>query len=320
MALDEFVVKASPYDYTVKFTNTIPMLGQNDFVIVDEKLKSFVFPHTFVYAVEAKEENKTITTVMDIVKYLSGQRTPARIVVVGGGIIQDIGAFLSTIFNRGIEWIYWPTTLLAMADSCIGGKSSLNHTGVKNKIGTFSCPHKVFINTLFLNTLDFGAIRSGQGEILKLCMIGNALDIYEKSDEMDRIKIALLIKRAVIEVDQFDKGIRRALNYGHTIGHALESLSGYTVPHGVAVIKGMLIENRLFGYSDPKFERLATNIVNVPGVDTDVKQVYDVLLKDKKVSKNIVQFAVPREPGDFEFKYMELNTDICARIKGMISE
>jgi 3-dehydroquinate synthase len=320
MTRDEFTINASPYDYSVKFTNAFPVFGQNDFVIIDKKLGHYLNSHNFAYEIEAKEENKTVTTVMNIVKYLSDRRTPMRIVVVGGGIIQDIGAFLSTIFNRGVEWVYWPTTLLAMADSCIGGKSSLNLDDVKNKVGTFSCPHKVFINSKFLDSLDFAAIRSGHGEILKLCMIGDALDIYEKSDEIDRIKVALLVKRAVIEADQFDKGIRRALNYGHTVGHALESLSGYTIPHGVAVIKGMLVENKLFGYSDLKFERLASTITSIPGIDADVAQIREVLSKDKKVTKNIVQFAVPQGPGNFEFKYIDIGTDVCSRIKGMISE
>lgn len=318
--LDMFEVKASPFNYTVRFTDQTPAFGPNDFVIIDAKLRNYLGSHEFSYAVTACEDNKNIATVMMIIKHMAAGRTPARVVVIGGGMVQDIGAFVSSIYNRGIEWIYWPTTLLAMADSCIGGKSSLNSEYAKNKIGTFSCPTSVVINRRFLDTLDFGAIRSGLGEILKLCMIGDALDIYEKSDEVQKIKISLLIKKSVIEVDQFDKGIRRTLNYGHTVGHALESMTGYKVPHGIAIIKGMLVENKLFGYVDPRFERLALNIINSPGMHVDATHLKKLLLSDKKVSKNTLQIPVPIGPGNFESKFIEVNEEVCDRIKLMLSE
>ena len=187
-------------------------------------------------------------------------------------------------------------------------------------IGTFSCPSAVIINRRFLDTLDFGAIRSGLGEILKLCMIGDALDVYECSDEIQKIKISLLIKRAVIEIDQFDKGIRRSLNYGHTIGHALESMSGFKIPHGIAIVKGMLVENKLFSYSDPRFERLALGITNDPGMRVDTGVLKKVLLSDKKIAKNTLQIPVPNGPGNFESKYIDVTDEVCDRIKAMLAE
>jgi 3-dehydroquinate synthase len=269
---------------------------------------------------EASEDVKNIATVMIIIKRMTAGRTPTRVIVIGGGVVQDVGAFVSTIFNRGIEWIYWPTTLLAMGDSCIGGKSSLNTPDAKNKVGTFNCPSSVFINKRFLDTLDFAAIMSGHGEILKLCMIGDALDMYETSDVVNLIKVSLLIKKSVIEIDQFDKGIRRALNYGHTIGHAIEAMSGFSVPHGIAVIKGMLVVNKLFGYGDPKFERIAFTLINTPGANIDTDKLKNLLLNDKKMVKDTLQFIVPNGPGNFDYKFMEINDELCERIKGMLSD
>ena len=142
----------------------------------------------------------------------------------------------------------------------------------------------------------------------------------ECSDEIQKIKISLLIKRAVIEIDQFDKGIRRSLNYGHTIGHALESMSGFKIPHGIAIVKGMLVENKLFSYSDPRFERLALGITNDPGMRVDTGVLKKVLLSDKKIAKNTLQMPVPNGPGNFESKYIDVTDEVCDRIKAMLAE
>ena len=320
MKKDTFEIKASPFNYNVRFTDQTPTFAPSDFVIIDKKLKRYLGSHDFSYEMDASEDVKNIATVMLIIKRMTASRTPTRVIVIGGGIVQDVGAFTSTIFNRGIEWIYWPTTLLAMADSCIGGKSSLNTPDAKNKVGTFNCPSTVVINKRFLDTLDFAAIMSGHGEILKLCMIGDALDMYETSDVVNLIKVSLLIKKSVIEIDQFDKGIRRALNYGHTIGHAIEVMSGFSVPHGIAVIKGMLVVNKLFGYSDPKFERIAFNLISTPGTNIDTDKLKNLLLNDKKMVKDTLQFIVPNGPGNFDYKFMEINDEFCERIKGMLSD
>lgn len=320
MKKDMFEIKASPFNYTVRFTDQTPAFAPSDFVIIDKKLKRYLGSHEFSYEMEACEDNKNIATVMLMIKRMTAGRTPTRVIVIGGGIVQDVGAFVSTIFNRGIEWIYWPTTLLAMADSCIGGKSSLNTPDAKNKVGTFNCPSSVVINKRFLDTLDFAAIMSGHGEILKLCMIGDALDMYETSDVVNLIKVSLLIKKSVIEIDQFDKGIRRALNYGHTVGHAIEAMSDFSVPHGIAVIKGMLVVNKLFGYSDPKFERIAFNLISTPATNIDTDKLKNLLLRDKKMVKDTLQFIVPNGPGNFDYKFMEINDELCERIKGMLSD
>jgi len=206
-----------------------------------------------------------------------------------------------------------------MADSCIGGKSSLNSGHVKNKIGTFSCPSTVYINTTFLDTLAESDIQSGHGEIIKLCAIGGVLDMYESLDVTQLIKLSLIIKRSVIEIDQFDKGIRRALNYGHTIGHALEILTDYEMPHGVAVIHGMLAVNKLFGYSDTTFERICTTIIGDTKYTYDTSALKFLLLNDKKTTNDSVTFIVPRG-NKFDMEKCKVTDDLCETIKGYLTE
>jgi len=291
------VIKLKDYSVTFDNSDITKYINRDDFIIIDKKLVHFVKGYPNVYQIDAIEENKTIHTVMDIISKLNSN----RVVVIGGGLVQDVGSFASSIFKRGIEWIYFPTTLLAMADSCIGSKTSLN-TSVKNKIGTYHSPKEIYINTNFLNTLSTSHIQSGLGEILKLSMIGNRLDEYEqyKGDFENLIKLALIIKRSVIEIDLYDKGIRKGLNYGHTLGHVLEVLSNYTIPHGVAVVHGMLLVNKLFGYNNKRFEDLCRKIAPEKPI-IDKTRLRAVLLEDKKASGNSIQFIVPVRPGETEF-------------------
>ena len=144
-----------------------------------------------------------------------------------------------------------------MSDSCIGGKAGVNYKGAKNQLALFSAPNEVIINPSFINTLEKKDIQSGLGEILKLYITGGPamLSTYDrcikngtivnKDDAKSLIMGALAIKKAVIELDEFELNIRKALNYGHTLGHAIESISNYAIPHGVAVVVGMMLVNQM---------------------------------------------------------------------------
>jgi len=307
--------------YNVCFINNSvdSYIQPGDLVIIDKKLIQHVEYHDLVYPINAKEDNKCIETVMDIIKFINGKNIQ-RVVVIGGGLVQDIGSFMSSIYNRGIKWIYFPTTLLAMSDSCIGSKTSLN-TNVKNKIGTFYSPSIVYIHIGFLETLTESDVKSGLGEILKLCMIGNSLGLYEKykNDITSLIKLSLLIKRSVIDIDLFDENIRKILNYGHTVGHALEVMTDYSIPHGIAVVYGMLIENSLFNYSDSKFERLCSDLL-VPIDTIDTSQIKTILLSDKKACVDNINFIVPNEPGNFDIVKKEVTRDVCEKITSYIQK
>lgn len=186
-----------------------------------------------------------------------GIRRPTHIVAVGGGILQDLAGFAASVLFRGVPWVFLPTTLLAQADSCIGGKTSLNFHGAKNLLGTFWTPRQVMIVPAFLETLEEGDFFSGLGEVVKLHLMGGheILETYERLQarlflrERDALAVAirgsLEVKQRYIERDEHDQGMRLLLNFGHCFGHALEAVSGFRIPHGQAVLAGIRLANRV---------------------------------------------------------------------------
>lgn len=211
-----------------------------------------------VQIIEATEPNKAIDSIIPVIERMveSGAKRGQMLNAIGGGVIQDITCFVSSVLFRGLPWRFIPTTLLAQADSCIGSKSSVNLGKFKNTLGTFNPPAEVVIVPEFLKTLSDTEILSGIGEILKVHAIKGkgAFDqlsadydgmLAEESTLRYYIWEALLIKKHYIEIDEFDQNIRNIFNYGHSFGHAIESATDYGVPHGIAVTMGMDIANRV---------------------------------------------------------------------------
>lgn len=205
--------------------------------------------------VEATEENKGFERLTPVFLGLlqRGLKREGVLVVIGGGVLQDIGCFISSVLSRGLRWELIPTTLLAQADSCIGSKSSINIGPYKNQIGTFYPPHRVLLTPEVLATLPSDEIRSGLGEVIKLQLLNGQADFDELMADLSGLtpvtQSAILtkwvirsmaVKQPYIETDEYDRGIRNLLNYGHTFGHAYESATHYGIPHGIAVILGML--------------------------------------------------------------------------------
>ena len=226
-----------------------------------------------VLRLEARESSKTLDRFPDYVTYLVGKgiRRDHRFIAIGGGIIQDITCFLSATMLRGVPWTFYPTTLLAQADSCIGSKSSINAGAAKNIMGTFTPPAEIHLSTRFLDTLAEVDVRSGVGEILKVHAIAGpdqfdalAADydrLFTDRDTMIRyIRAALAIKLPYIEEDEFDRGPRNIFNYGHSFGHAIEAATEFAVPHGIGVTMGMDMANfvaaRLDGGNGETFARM----------------------------------------------------------------
>ena len=169
-------------------------------------------------------------------------------------ITQDTTAFMASILYRGVDWYFFPTSLLAQGDSCIGSKTSINFNQYKNQVGGFYPPNKIFINTAFLNTLSLPELQSGLGEMLHYFIVSGEDDfkrfkndyplaLKDKEVLKGIIARSLEIKKSYIEIDEFDKKERQVFNYGHTFGHAIESLTGYRIPHGIAVSYGMDMAN-----------------------------------------------------------------------------
>lgn len=261
-------IKSRIRNYDVTFVDSfaetiINKQDENSFIIIDKPLIE-IFEQDFkkiserytIISIEGSESNKNLDYCQNTILSLIDKniRRNNTVVAIGGGIIQDITAFISSVLFRGIEWVFFPTTLLAQADSCIGSKTSINLGEYKNLLGSFYPPSHVYIDISFLETLPVDEIKSGIGEILHYLFIdGNSLadklrDSYDdvlSSPKLliDYIEESLNIKKKVIEVDEFDKNVRNIFNYGHTFGHAIESVSVFEVNHGQAVTLGMDIAN-----------------------------------------------------------------------------
>lgn len=203
--------------------------------------------------VEATETNKSLGASPAIIENIrkSGANRQTELVAVGGGIIQDLSAFIASVYMRGLTWSYVPTTVLAMVDSCIGGKSSINVGPYKNLVGTIHPPQRVLLDPSLAQTLPDDQKASGLIEAAKICFCRGAESFarhvsYAPSVHMDTGALERLIvnslqaKKWFIEVDEFDKKERLLLNLGHTFGHAIEGASHFAVSHGIAVGLGIL--------------------------------------------------------------------------------
>lgn len=275
-----------------------------------------------VFIIDAKEENKSIETVLSFTNFLleKGFTKKSKLIVIGGGITQDVAAFTAAIYKRGIKWVYFPTTLLSMCDSCIGGKTGINFSGIKNQLALFSSPTQVYLAPHFLSTLSDGDIKSGLGECIKLFRMAGkeSLKLYEqcvkdgqlvKGKEITLIKEALEIKKAVIEEDEFETGNRTALNYGHTIGHALEVATKYKIPHGKAVAIGCVVEDNICKENSANsYIKLVQDLLSS---DTDTKldyeEVFSLVKKDRKVLGDKIKIASAEEAGEINFNIIDLD-------------
>lgn len=209
-----------------------------------------------VYRFEAGESHKTMDTLTDLLAFLlqNGFDRRDAIVAVGGGVVSDLAGFAAAIYMRGIDFYNVPTTLLAMVDASVGGKTAVDFEGYKNMIGAFWQPRAVLIDTKTLDTLPSRRISDGLAEVIKMAATSDAalFETLEKVDLLpaegeplpraidDIIARALAIKIAVVESDERERGVRRVLNFGHTLGHAIESLKGGEYYHGECVALGMI--------------------------------------------------------------------------------
>jgi 3-dehydroquinate synthase len=278
------------------------------------------------FSVVAGEGVKEISTVLEIVDFLERNSATkiSMLFVVGGGVIQDLGAFSGAMYKRGLPWTFVPTTLLAQGDSCVGGKTALNHKKTKNLLGLFSAPRRVIIDTGFLLTLRQGDLLSGVGEIFRLCITGGPafLAVFAKllpaflagdaQAARELIASSLSVKRAVVEFDEFELDIRRSMNYGHSFGHALEALTDFRIPHGVGVTIGILVENEIAHRRGmlPRSERDHMLALGRQIIPEDCRQVFaaasldgvlDLLRRDKKTEGAVLKLATLERIGQMRF-------------------
>ena len=282
--------------------------------VIDEKLITFfaadfneILKTKRCVSIVSEEKSKTIDHVQDVIRKLIALnvRKNDKLIAIGGGITQDIVAFISSILFRGVDWIFFPTTLLAQCDSCIGSKSSINFDNVKNILGTFNPPTHIYIYPSFLNTLSEMEIKSGIGEMLHYFFTEGIVLAQKITDEydillQDRQKLifyinnSLRIKKNIIEIDEFDTSIRHIFNYGHTFGHAIEAITNYEIFHGQAITIGMDIANfislKLNYINQREFDQLHSILTkNIPKfklTNSNIDLYIKVLTMDKKNSNN----------------------------------
>jgi len=333
-------------EYKVNFIRNFDQFNtysDNKIYIVDNRLlnlykielKNFLNPSRLI-SIEAKEESKTLNYIYPIIKELLhlGVRKDSTLVAVGGGVTQDIVAFISSILFRGIKWEFYPTTLLAQCDSCIGSKSSINFEGYKNLLGTFLPPTEIFIYPNFLNTLDEKDIKSGIGEMSHYFLGKKQSKIFELFENYEKIlkdrsllikyiKSSLSIKKEIIEIDEFDENKRHIFNYGHTFGHALEFVTNYKITHGQAVTIGINIANYVSLKKNLidiiKFnEILELTKINFPSYDFksfEIKDYMSALSKDKKNKGNYLGCILIDQEHKLEKYFIDINDDFKTLIK-----
>jgi 3-dehydroquinate synthase len=280
---------------------------------------------------EAEEDLKTAETSLSICSRMleHGFKRGETLLAVGGGIIQDLVTFSASILFRGVPWIFVPTTLLAQADSCIGGKSSINFGKWKNQLGNFYPPGGIYISTHYLESLTEADIRSGMGEIVKVHLLSgpdmvdkiNHYFLHAKGDQQkfnEAIFRALEQKAAIIQEDEFDTGKRLTLNFGHTFGHALETAADFGIPHGIAVTIGVDLASFLamkLGRISESDYRLLHGIVShviKPGdrVEVDLEMYIDALRHDKKNTADQYCFILPYKKGRVEKVFVPMGQEI----------
>jgi 3-dehydroquinate synthase len=236
---------------------------------------------------------------------------------LGGGVVGDIVGFAAATFMRGTSWVNLPTTLLAMVDACVGGKTGINLPQGKNLVGAFHPPRLVLIDTAFLRTLPDTEWRCGMAEVVKHGVVGDRelLDRCQRGRPTSPEEVHWLVARAVgvkirlIEADPWDRGVREALNFGHTIGHALETASRFRLRHGEAVSIGMVSE-ALFaeriGLAGAGLAEALRSILQGLGLPTSIpngirlSEVVAAVGFDKKRRENQVRFSLPRSVGEME--------------------
>jgi len=266
--LPDLHIRSARADYSVAFpaiTDLSQWQPEGDLLLVDAFFRDWLpLPDGRpVLWIEATEEAKALEQTLPLFVALkdAGLGRSSQLTAIGGGVVQDIATFLASLFMRGIPWSYIPTTFLGMADSCLGGKSSINVGPYKNLIGNFHPPRRIEILPAFARTLPALELAGGLAEAAKIayCRGASSFTLYEQLAKpvlngnwqeqqlAELLHATLAVKQWFIEIDEFDQAERRLLNFGHTWGHALESATSFAIPHGLAVAFGMLAAIRFSG-------------------------------------------------------------------------
>ena len=307
----------------------------DDPLIADAFFAERLAPHAArTLLLAAEEERKTLGSAAQLIERLRdlGTARGDQLVALGGGIVQDVATATASLYMRGLQWSYAPTTLLGMADSCIGGKSSLNVGRYKNLAGNFHPPRTVVVDVAFVETLPAEDRAGGLCEAMKIsfCRGPQAferyLELHAAGDLAALVHHALAAKKWFIEVDEFDRAERRLLNFGHTFGHALEAATRFEIGHGIAVGLGVLAAEAFAGHPAPELAAHARELVgaahDLPArLQRRDRELFEAaLLSDKKHSHGHLHLILPAPGGAVVEQRFPRDGATIARIHAALDE
>jgi 3-dehydroquinate synthase len=297
----------------------------NLFIIVDSNTNEYCLPKFLplleteltieIIEFEAGEPNKNIETCIQIWNVLTelGADRKTLIINLGGGVVTDLGGFVASTFKRGVDFIHIPTTLLSMVDASVGGKNGVDLGNLKNQIGVINTPKMVLIDTNYLETVPQNEMRSGLAEILKHGLIFDKgywekfldLKAIDFADFDELIYRSVEIKNEIVTQDPTEKNIRKSLNFGHTLGHAIESYfleneNKTTLLHGEAIAVGMILESYISLHknliTEAEYDQIKSTLKSiyedVVFEESDIDPILELLIHDKKNEYGTIQFAL----------------------------
>ncbi|WP_164503814.1 3-dehydroquinate synthase [Rickettsiales endosymbiont of Stachyamoeba lipophora] len=310
-------------------------INKDKHFIIDQKIVKHypdlfeVFSNKYIITVDENIKNLNVVSSL-IAQLVNGQISKDSLLIgIGGGVISDICGFIASILFRGIKLCLVPTTLLSMVDSSIGGKNSINVTNLKNIIGTIYPSHTVIICDKFLNSLDKKEISSGLAEIIKIAFTSN-YSLYDKllsknylttdfNQISEIITLAIKTKLDIVNQDIQDANIRKILNFGHTIGHAIESISNFNIPHGFAVALGMLLEIKIthkLGLNKSTIEPYLENLIEKYNLTVNFdylnfkEPIKRAIKFDKKLSDHSLSITIFNKIGEAQLHQISLDSFI----------
>ena len=313
------------------------------FILVDETTEQLCLPlvagfdcvrDAQIITIGATDQNKTLGSLSHVWTELQrgGATRHSLMINLGGGMVTDLGGFAASTFKRGLNYINIPTTLLAMVDASVGGKTGVNFGGLKNEIGVFSCAKSVILDTTFLKTMDHENIFSGYAEMLKHGLIANEemlaellnfdLDVIDYYQLSRMLADSVQVKERIVDEDPTEQGIRKALNLGHTIGHAFESYamkSMSPILHGYAVAYGLVCELYLScvkaGFPVDKMRQVVRfvneNYGKLPITCDDYPALLELMTHDKKNVGDTINFTLLGGVGDIRINQTATKEEIC---------
>ncbi|MBX2897869.1 MAG: 3-dehydroquinate synthase [Cyclobacteriaceae bacterium] len=336
--MPQIVIRQQPtelitdFSARVTYSQVVVLADENTAQLCYPLVKAALPPHQLI-TIKAGEEHKNLQTCQQIWEHLTHLSLDRHslVLIIGGGVLGDMGGFCAATYKRGIDFVLMPTTLLAQADASVGGKLGIDFKGYKNHIGVFCEPLATLISPAFLKTLPQRELRSGFAEVIKHCLISDRpmWEVLRKKDLHHQDWETLLIhsidfKRGVVATDPKENGLRKILNFGHTVGHAVESYfleNGNRIFHGEAIAAGMIAEAAIATdknlLKNSECDEIVTYIKTIyPAITipSNRKLIIDLMVQDKKNKGNKILMALPDGIGkarwDVEVNLEEINASL----------